>query len=56
MADAFKAAIAAAKSGEAVMLAPGCASLDQFTDFRARGEEFKRLAKEWLQHEPIASH
>src|SRR2546423_1892253 len=56
MAEAFKAAIAAAKSGEVVMLAPGCASLDQYADFRARGEEFKRLAKEWLRHEQTAAH
>jgi len=56
MAEAFKAAIAAAKSGEVVMLAPGCASLDQYADFRARGEEFRKLAKEWLQHEHTATH
>ncbi|HZH99199.1 MAG TPA: hypothetical protein VEX38_09530, partial [Fimbriimonadaceae bacterium] len=49
MGEAFSAAVAEAKSGEVVMLAPGCASMDQFEDFRARGEEFKRLAKEWLQ-------
>jgi len=49
MEDAFRAAIAKAKSGEVVMLAPGCASADQFRDFRERGDVFKQLAKEWLE-------
>ncbi|MCO5297604.1 MAG: UDP-N-acetylmuramoyl-L-alanine--D-glutamate ligase [Fimbriimonadaceae bacterium] len=49
MAEAFGAAAGAARSGEVVMLAPGCASTDQFADFRERGEVFVRLAKEWLE-------
>jgi UDP-N-acetylmuramoylalanine--D-glutamate ligase len=49
MEEAFRAAIAKAKSGEVVMLAPGCASTDQFRDFRERGDVFKQLAKEWLE-------
>lgn len=56
MGEAFQSAIAEAHSGEVVMLSPGCASMDQYTDFRARGDEFKNLAKEWLQHEQIATH
>ncbi len=46
---AFEAAAAAAKSGETIMLAPGCASTDQFRDFRERGDVFKAMAKEWLR-------
>lgn len=46
--EAFRAASAAAVSGEAIMLAPGCASSDQFRDFRERGDVFRQIAKEWL--------
>lgn len=50
--DTMQAAFAAAKDeavpGDVIMLAPGCASMDQFTDFVQRGEEFRVLAKEWL--------
>ncbi len=49
MEDAARAALEAARSGEVVMLAPGCASTDQFRDFRERGDVFKQLAKEWLE-------
>lgn len=48
MEDAFVAATAAAHPGETVMLAPGCASSDQFRDFRHRGDVFRDLAKDWL--------
>jgi UDP-N-acetylmuramoylalanine--D-glutamate ligase len=47
--SAFRAALNDAQSGETVMLAPGCASTDQFRDFRDRGNVFKQLAKEWLE-------
>lgn len=46
--EAFQAAIERAKPGETIMLAPGCASTDQFHDFRERGNVFRTLAKEWL--------
>ncbi len=49
MEEAFRAAAAAAHPGETVMLAPGCASSDQFRDFRHRGDVFRELAKDWLQ-------
>ena len=49
MAEAFQAAIRNAKAGEVVMLAPGCASMDQFRDFEDRGNVFKTIAKEWLE-------
>lgn len=49
MEDALHAALARVKSGDVVMLAPGCASTDQFRDFRHRGDVFRQLAKEWLE-------
>jgi UDP-N-acetylmuramoylalanine--D-glutamate ligase len=47
--EAFEAAASRAREGDTIMLAPGCASTDQFQDFRDRGNVFKQLAKEWLK-------
>ncbi len=48
MQEAFAAAAQEAQPGEVIMLSPGCASSDQFEDFRHRGDVFKQIAKEWL--------
>lgn len=51
MESAFQAATKVAQDGETIMLAPGCASTDQFRDFRERGDVFRSIAKEWLTGE-----
>jgi UDP-N-acetylmuramoylalanine--D-glutamate ligase len=43
---AVRAAAAAARPGEVVLLSPACASYDQFTDFEARGDTFRSLVEE----------
>jgi UDP-N-acetylmuramoylalanine--D-glutamate ligase len=42
---AVAAARSAARSGEAVLLSPACASYDQYRDFEARGERFRALVE-----------
>jgi UDP-N-acetylmuramoylalanine--D-glutamate ligase len=43
---AVRHAHASARSGDTVLLAPACASFDQFENFEHRGREFKRLVHE----------
>jgi UDP-N-acetylmuramoylalanine--D-glutamate ligase len=43
---AVRSAAKNARPGEVVLLAPACASYDQFRDFEERGEAFKRLVGE----------
>jgi UDP-N-acetylmuramoylalanine--D-glutamate ligase len=43
---AVREAHARARSGDTVLLAPACASFDQFQNFEHRGREFKRLVLE----------
>ena len=43
---AVRSAAKKARPGEIVLLAPACASYDQFHDFEERGEAFKRLVAE----------
>ena len=45
LATAVRAAAAAAKPGEVVLLSPACASYDQFRDFEERGDAFRRLVE-----------
>jgi UDP-N-acetylmuramoylalanine--D-glutamate ligase len=43
---AIRHARASARPGDTVLLAPACASFDQFENFEHRGREFKRLVNE----------
>jgi len=47
---AVRHAHASARSGDTVLLAPACASFDQFENFEHRGREFKRLVSELGRH------
>ena len=42
---ALTEAAANARVGDVVLLSPACASFDQFEDFEARGDEFRRLVE-----------
>ncbi|WP_294172612.1 UDP-N-acetylmuramoyl-L-alanine--D-glutamate ligase [uncultured Sphingomonas sp.] len=44
--NAVKRAAADSQPGEVVLLSPACASFDQFRDFEARGEAFRRAVGE----------
>lgn len=43
--DAVHYAAQIAKSGDNVLLSPGCASFDMFRDYAHRGEEFQRIVR-----------
>lgn len=46
LAAAVRAAAAAATAGQVVVLAPGCASFDEFRDYAERGQRFRALVED----------
>ena len=52
--EAIRQAIAAAQPGDIVMLSPACASFDQFRDYAARGDAFRRIVEALLADETLA--
>lgn len=48
--DAVRIASSIAVSGDTLLLSPGCASLDQYRSFEARGDHFRELAASANHH------
>ncbi|MDD5167231.1 MAG: hypothetical protein PHN75_00295, partial [Syntrophales bacterium] len=44
--DAIHAAHEQAAAGDVVLLSPGCASFDEFRDYKDRGEFFKKTVRD----------
>lgn len=51
MTQAVRAAEQFAQAGDTVLLAPGCASLDMWTSYEARGDDFAAAVRELLRAE-----
>jgi UDP-N-acetylmuramoylalanine--D-glutamate ligase len=52
MPDAVRRGFAAAEPGDAVLLAPACASFDMFRSFEHRGDVFKQAVRD-LQNDQV---
>jgi UDP-N-acetylmuramoylalanine--D-glutamate ligase len=48
MSEAIRQAIEASVPGDVVLLSPACSSFDQFRDYEARGEAFRRIVETYL--------
>ena len=48
MADAVKIASGLAEPGDVVLLSPGCASFDQYENYAARGNDFRRQVERYI--------
>jgi len=44
--ESFRLANELARSGQSILLSPGCASYDQYSNYEQRGEHFKTLVKQ----------
>lgn len=53
MAEALQVAVADTPEGGIVLLSPGCASFDQYSNFEERGAHFKRLVADLCTKEPV---
>lgn len=49
---AFEAAVGESSRGHAVLLSPGCASWDQFTNYEQRGALFSDVVHRWIAAHP----